>query len=141
MIAFLPILLVLGAIIGGVFSLTKSASSQEKQIHRLSKREKALKITSIILNLIWGILFLPVMFLSAYGTLFTWDTTGYMQTILAYIAMYLIIPTPLIVIISIISSFVFRNKLKMALSVSIQLLPIVTATIGFLLGTVSTKLG
>ena len=94
------------------------------------------KKISIVLNVIWGLGFLPITaltFMAGVATIMMTDSgkAGKIMTGMIIVDAFLFWIIPLIILASIILSFVFRKKEKFILSFLIQLAPLANAILAF----------
>jgi len=99
--------------------------------------DKVLKIIGIILNVIWIILFLPacaISLMAGVATIMMTDSgaANFLQTAIIIICMLMFFVIPVVIIISVVCSFIFRKYKKFLFSIIIQFAPLVIALFAYI---------
>lgn len=108
------------------------------KVSSLESKSNGLKGTSVKMNILWLVLLLPLTlfsFLFAVATLMSaaaGDSTHFQQMIFS-ISAFLFMAFPVIVMISVILSLIFRKKERFTLSIRVQFVPLGAVLLAFLL--------
>ena len=119
----------------------KKDKKEPRESDKMVKSDKALKIASIIFNCVWVVLLIPIVPVSfmAMVSTFMMSASGEVTQNLLFMGLmiltaFMFVAIPVVILICVGISFYFRKKLKMLLSVLVQIIPAIyiILTVGML---------
>ena len=108
----------------------------DKRVEEGSKPIRTAKAVSIGLNILWGLLLVPSVFFGALSGMGSDGLSSQLDSVVYFsilISMYLLMATPLFLLIGVVLSFILRRKARYGWSIGVQFLPVLTIILAVIL--------